>query len=47
MINHHDGAILMCEEARIEDPDIVELCESIIASQQSEIDQMKGILNGP
>jgi uncharacterized protein (DUF305 family) len=41
MIPHHAGAILMCEEAPIRDPDIKQLCGSIIASQQSEIEQMK------
>lgn len=41
MIPHHAGAILMCEQAPIQDPDIRQLCGTIIASQQSEIDQMK------
>jgi uncharacterized protein (DUF305 family) len=45
MIPHHAGAILMCEEAPIQDPEIKQLCTSIIASQQAEIDQMKAILN--
>jgi uncharacterized protein (DUF305 family) len=44
MIPHHAGAILMCERASIQDPDIKRLCESIISSQQVEIDQMKSIL---
>ena len=44
MIPHHAGAILMCEQASIEDPEIQELCGAIISSQQSEIDQMKAIL---
>ena len=44
MIPHHAGAILMCEEAPIRDPEIKGLCGSIISSQQSEIDQMKGKL---
>ena len=39
MIPHHAGAILMCEEASIKDPK--QLCETIRASQQAEIDQMK------
>lgn len=47
MIPHHAGAILMCREATLEDEKIKELCRSIIASQQSEIDQMKAMLNGP
>ena len=41
MIPHHAGAILMCEEANIEKAQIRELCRGIIASQQSEIEQMK------
>lgn len=45
MIPHHGGAILMCEQAQIDDPEIKELCETIISSQQAEIDQMKAILS--
>jgi hypothetical protein len=45
MIPHHAAAILMCEQAPIQDPAIVDLCERIISNQQSEIDEMKGILN--
>lgn len=41
MIPHHAGAILMCQQASIRDPEIKTLCQKIIASQQSEIDQMK------
>jgi uncharacterized protein (DUF305 family) len=44
MIPHHAGAILMCEEAPIRDPEIKRLCGAIISSQQSEIDQMKAKL---
>jgi hypothetical protein len=44
MIPHHSGAILMCEESSIQDPEIQELCETIISSQQAEIDQMEAIL---
>ena len=44
MIPHHAGAILMCERASIQDPEIQELCGTIIPSQQAEIDQMKAIL---
>ena len=44
MIPHHGGAILMCEKAPIQDPEIKELCRKIIQSQQEEIAQMKGIL---
>ena len=45
MIPHHAGAILMCEQSPISDAEIKELCQSIITSQQSEIDQMKAILD--
>ena len=44
MIPHHAGAILMCEQAPIQDPDIKTLCQTIISSQQAEIDQMKAKL---
>lgn len=44
MIPHHAGAILMCERASIQDPEVQNLCKTIITNQQSEIDQMKGIL---
>jgi uncharacterized protein (DUF305 family) len=44
MIPHHSGAILMCREASLSDPEIVELCDGIIRSQRAEIDQMKRIL---
>lgn len=44
MIPHHAGALLMCERASIQDPEIQELCGTILASQQAEIDQMKAIL---
>lgn len=45
MIPHHAGAILMCENANIQDPEIKKLCEEIIASQQREIAQMKAKLD--
>jgi hypothetical protein len=45
MIPHHAGAILMCQEASISDPEVGRLCQTIIASQQAEIDQMKAILH--
>jgi hypothetical protein len=45
MIPHHAGALLMCEKASIVDAEIRELCKTIIVGQQSEIDQMKKILN--
>jgi len=45
MIPHHAGAILMCGEAPVSDPEIKALCRTIIDSQQKEIDQMKRILD--
>ena len=45
MIPHHSGAILMCEKSKLTDTELKELCVSIIEAQQSEIDQMKEILN--
>jgi uncharacterized protein (DUF305 family) len=45
MIPHHASAILMCEKTDIEDPELKELCKSIISSQQEEINQMKAKLN--
>jgi uncharacterized protein (DUF305 family) len=44
MIPHHSGAILMCREASIADPEIASLCEKIIHSQKEEIDQMRRLL---
>ena len=45
MIPHHAGAILMCEQAPIEDADIKALCTRIIASQRAEIEAMKAKLD--
>jgi uncharacterized protein (DUF305 family) len=44
MIPHHASAILMCEQASILDTEIRNLCQTIISSQQQEIDQMKAKL---
>ena len=44
MIPHHSGAILMCEQASIKDPEIKTLCEGIISAQKTEIVKMKAIL---
>lgn len=44
MVPHHSGAILMCEQASLTDPDIQALCQNIIASQRAEIAQMKEML---
>lgn len=37
MIPHHSGAILMCREAKLSDPELVQLCRDIIAAQDREI----------
>jgi hypothetical protein len=44
MVPHHSGAILMCREASLSDPELIALCDGIIAGQQSEIEQMQAIL---
>lgn len=44
MIPHHSGAILMCQQATITDPRILDLCRQIVESQQEEIAQMEEIL---
>lgn len=44
MIPHHAGAILMCEQASLRDPQVLKLCEDIKASQRAEIAQMKSLL---
>lgn len=44
MIPHHSGAILMCRQAKLKDPEVVRLCKGIIESQRREIDEMKAIL---
>ena len=47
MIPHHSGAVLMCKEASLKDPELRELCygpNGIIASQIREVEQMKAIL---
>lgn len=43
MIPHHSGAILMCREADITDPELVALCGEIIEAQRREIEQMEAI----
>lgn len=47
MIPHHAAAILMCEEASLNDPEVKKLCEGIRAGQQAEIDWMKLKLTEP
>jgi uncharacterized protein (DUF305 family) len=44
MIPHHSGAILMCEESNLKNPEIISLCGEIVSSQKREIQQMKDIL---
>ncbi|HEX2977551.1 MAG TPA: DUF305 domain-containing protein [Candidatus Babeliales bacterium] len=44
MIPHHAAALLMCEQASLQDPEIKELCMTILSTQQSEIDLMKAKL---
>lgn len=43
MIPHHSGAILMCREAQLEDPELRALCDDIRAAQRREIEQMEAI----
>jgi uncharacterized protein (DUF305 family) len=44
MIPHHAGAVLMCNEAPVVDPEVKQLCRGIISGQQAEIRQMKAKL---
>ena len=44
MVPHHSGAILMCEQATLTDPDVRALCQNIIVSQRAEIAEMKALL---
>jgi hypothetical protein len=44
MIPHHSGAILMCQEASLRDPELKALCGQIVDSQQKEIAQMQAML---
>ena len=43
MIPHHSGAILMCREAKLQDPELIKLCRNISEGQRREIDQMNAI----
>lgn len=43
MIAHHSGAILMCREAQLMDPELARLCEQITKAQRDEISQMESI----
>lgn len=44
MIPHHSGAVLMCEQARLGDPELRALCRQIVDSQQDEIELMQRML---
>jgi uncharacterized protein (DUF305 family) len=44
MIPHHGGAILMCQQAALTDPELIALCQRIVQGQQGEIEQMKAAL---
>jgi len=45
MIPHHSGAILMCEQASLRDPEIIVLCDNIVRSQRDEIAEMQALLD--
>ena len=44
MIPHHSGAVLMCGQAKLSDPELIRLCDDIIEAQKKEIAQMETIL---
>jgi uncharacterized protein (DUF305 family) len=44
MIPHHASALLMCERASLDDPELQSLCASIVDSQEGEIEQMQAML---
>ena len=44
MIPHHGAAILMCEQNKLRDSELIQLCEEIMTSQQREIDFMQAKL---
>lgn len=44
MIPHHSGAILMCNEAKLSDPEIKEFCTEIVETQKKEIAIMEKML---
>lgn len=44
MIPHHGGAILMCRQASLKNPELIALCQRIVKGQQEEIDQMTAVL---
>lgn len=44
MIPHHSSAIMTSKHANIKDPEVRKLADSIIASQEREIQQMEAML---
>jgi uncharacterized protein (DUF305 family) len=44
MIPHHSIAIKTCEQATLDDPETIELCDQIVEAQREEIAQMRDIL---
>lgn len=44
MIPHHAAALLMCKSAHLQDPSLKRLCQTILTTQQAEIDFMKSRL---
>jgi uncharacterized protein (DUF305 family) len=44
MIPHHASALLMCERADLQDPDLREMCSNMVSGQQQELEQMKAKL---
>lgn len=44
LIPHHSGALLMCREANLRDPEILSLCEGFVRSQRQKIAQMRQLL---
>jgi hypothetical protein len=45
MISHHSAAIQMCNESSLTDPQVRELCNDIVSSQEREIAEMKALLD--
>lgn len=44
MIPHHSRAVLVCQEASLDDPDVIALCDSIVETQLEEIAIMQDML---
>ena len=44
MISHHSSAIMVSQEAKLKDPELKQLAEQIIRSQEKEIAEMKQML---